>query len=219
MADFAGESPVYPLHLRVPRFPRTGKTPALATSINITSKEFIMTRLHTLALSDATGHAAQLFSAVKSAVGKVPNSYINIGSNSPIALEAVLNLESSIKKSSLSPRDIEVVKLVVSEATGCDYCLAAHTLMGKKLGLSREAILALRQARPSGDARNDALAQFTLGLVTTTGTVRAAAVDAIKQAGFTDAQIVDATMAIASIAFTNLFNRINDTKLDFPAAD
>lgn len=178
-----------------------------------------MARLHTLALPDATGHAAQLFSAVKSAVGKVPNSYIGIGGNSPIALEAVLNLEGAIKKSSLSAKDVEVVKLVVSEATGCDYCLAAHTLMSKKLGLSREAILALRHAHPSGDARNDALAKFTLGLVTTTGTVSAAAVDAVKQAGFTDTQIVDVTMAIASIAFTNLFNRINDTTLDFPAAD
>jgi uncharacterized peroxidase-related enzyme len=178
-----------------------------------------MARLHTIALSEATGRAAELFSAVKSAVGKVPNSYIGIGSNSPVALEAVLNLEASLKKSSLSTQDIEVVKLVVSHTTGCDYCLAAHTLMGKKIGLNREAILALRQAQPSGDARNDALARFTLHLISTSGTVPADVVAAVKQAGVSDVQIVDITMAVASIAFTNLFNRINDTTLDFPAAD
>jgi uncharacterized peroxidase-related enzyme len=178
-----------------------------------------MARLHTIALSEATGRAAELFSAVKSTVGKVPNSYIGIGGNSPVALEAVLNLETSLKKSSLSGLDIEVIKLVVSETTGCDYCLAAHTMIGKKLGLSREAILALRHAQPSGDARNDALAKFTRHLLTTNGTVSADVVAAIKQAGVTDAQIVDVTMAVASIAFTNLFNRINDTALDFPAAD
>jgi uncharacterized peroxidase-related enzyme len=178
-----------------------------------------MARLHTIALSEATGRAAELFGAVKSAVGKVPNSYIGIGGNSPVALEAVLNLEASLKKSSLSALDIEVIKLVVSETTGCDYCLAAHTMIGKKLGLSREAILALRQAQPSGDARNDALAKFTLHVLTTSGTVPADVVAAVKQAGVTDAQIVDVTMAVASIAFTNLFNRINDTTLDFPAAD
>jgi uncharacterized peroxidase-related enzyme len=178
-----------------------------------------MPRLHTLALSEATGHAAQLFTAVKSAIGKVPNSYIGIGGNSPIALEAVLTLEGAVKKGSLSAQDVEVVKLVVSQATGCDYCLAAHTMMGKKLGLSREAILALRHAQSSGDAHNDALAKFTLSLVTTTGTVPVEVVNAIKQAGFTDAQIVDITMTIASIAFTNLFNRINDTTLDFPPFD
>jgi hypothetical protein len=79
--------------------------------------------------------------------------------------------------------------------------------------------LALRQGQPSGDARNDALARFTLRLITTSGTVPADVVAAVKEAGVTDTQIVDVTMAVASIAFTNLFNRINDTTLDFPAAD
>jgi uncharacterized peroxidase-related enzyme len=178
-----------------------------------------MPRLHTIAASEATGRAAELLAVVKQAVGRVPNSYVGIGGNSPVALEAVLSLETSLKKSSLSARDIEVVKLVVSQTTGCDYCLAAHTLMGKKIGLNREAILALRQAKPSGDARDDALARFVLHLMTTSGTVPADVVAAIQQAGVTDAQIVDVAMAVASIAFTNLFNRINDTTLDFPAAD
>lgn len=178
-----------------------------------------MARLHTIALSEASGRAAELFAAVKGAVGKVPNSYVGIGGNSAVALEAVLNLEASLKKSSLSPVDIEVVKLVVSYTTGCDYCLAAHTLLGKKFGLSREAILAVRQAKPSGDARNDALATFTHHILTTTGIVPAEVVDAVKKAGVTDAQIVDVTVAVASIYLTNLFNRINDTVVDFPPAD
>jgi uncharacterized peroxidase-related enzyme len=170
-------------------------------------------------VSEATGHAAEMFKAVKAAVGKVPNSYIGIGGNSPVALAAVLSLEASLKTSNLSAQDIEVVKLVVSQTTGCDYCLAAHTLLSKKMGLDREAILALRQAQPSGDARNDALARFVQHLITTSGTVQTEVITEIKQAGLTDAQIVDVAMAIASIAFTNLFNRINDTTLDFPAAD
>jgi uncharacterized peroxidase-related enzyme len=178
-----------------------------------------MPRLHTISVSEATGRAAELFKGVKAAVGKVPNSYIGIGGNSEVALDAVLGLERSLKKSSLSARDIEVVKLVVSQTTGCNYCLAAHTLVGKKIGLDRETILALRQARPSGDARDDALAKFVLHLITTSGTVQTDVVMAIKQAGVTDAQIVDIAMAVACIAFTNLFNRINDTTLDFPAAD
>jgi uncharacterized peroxidase-related enzyme len=178
-----------------------------------------MPRLHTISVSEATGHTAELFKGVKATVGKVPNSYIGIGGNSPVALEAVLSLEASLKKSNLSARDIEVVKLVVSQTTGCDYCLAAHTLLSKKMGLDREAILALRQARPSGDARNDALAKFVLQIITTSGTVQPDVITEVKQAGVTDAQIVDVAMAVASIAFTNLFNRINDTTLDFPAAD
>jgi hypothetical protein len=87
------------------------------------------------------------------------------------------------------------------------------------MGLDHEAVLALRQARVSGDAHDDALARFVLHLVTTSGSVQTDVVTEVKQAGVNDAQIVDVAMAIASIAFTNLFNRINDTALDFPAAD
>jgi AhpD family alkylhydroperoxidase len=63
-----------------------------------------------------------------------------LGGNSPVAFEAVLSRETALKKRSLSAPYIEVEKLVVSQTTGCDYCLAAHTRMGKKIGLNREAI-------------------------------------------------------------------------------
>ena len=76
-----------------------------------------MPRLHTIEMSEAKGRVAELFASVKATVGKVPNSYLGIGANSPVALEAVLSLESSLKKSNLSAMDIEVVKLVVSETT------------------------------------------------------------------------------------------------------
>jgi uncharacterized peroxidase-related enzyme len=179
----------------------------------------IMSRLHTVATAEATGHAAQLFTAIKGAIGMVPNAYVAVGSNSPLALEAALNLDGALKKSSLSAREIETVKLAISEDAGCDYCLAAHTLMGGKAGLSRPAILAVRKGEPSGDARTDALATFAHTLARSSGTVPAEAVAAVQAAGYSDAQIVDTLLAIASITFTNLVNRVNDTVLDFPAAD
>jgi len=178
-----------------------------------------MSRLHTIAIPEATGHAAQLFTAIKGAIGMVPNAYTTVGSNSPIALEAALNLDGTLKKSSLSAREIEIVKLAISEDAGCDYCLAAHTLMGSKAGLSRPAILAVRKGEASGDARTDALATFAHALARSSGTVPAEVVAAVKAAGYSDAQIVDTLLAIASITFTNLVNRVNDTALDFPAAD
>lgn len=178
-----------------------------------------MSRLHTQDIASASGHAAQLFSAIKGAVGKVPNAYADIGSNSPIALESVLNLDGALRKSSLNGKQIEAVKLVVSEVAGCDYCLAAHSLMAKKQGLSSAAVLGLRRADDSGDAQLDALTTFVHQLVTTHGTVPAAQVAAVKAAGYSDAQIVDTLLAVTAITFTNLFNRVNDTVLDFPPAD
>jgi uncharacterized peroxidase-related enzyme len=178
-----------------------------------------MPRLHTQAIQEATGKAAQLFSAIKAATGMVPNAYANIGSNSPLALETALNLDAALRKSELSAQDVEAIKLAVSEASGCDYCLAAHTLVSKKVALSKEAILALRHGQPSGAARLDALANFARALVTTQGTVPAEVLGAVREAGYSDTQIVEALLAISTISFTNLFNRVNDTTLDFPPAD
>lgn len=177
-----------------------------------------MTRLFNLPVAEATGHAAQLFTAIKGAVGMVPNAYAAIGSNSPVALEAALNLDGALRKSSLSAQDIEVVRLAVSQDAGCDYCLAAHTLAGRKAKLSGEAMIALRKGEATGDARVDALATFVHRLVQSSGTVPEEVVGAVRAAGVTDAQVVDTLLAVAGITFTNLFNRVNDTVLDFPPA-
>ncbi|MQA38570.1 carboxymuconolactone decarboxylase family protein [Rugamonas aquatica] len=177
-----------------------------------------MSRLHTPVVSEATGHAAQLFTAIKGAIGKVPNAYVTLGGNSPIALETALNMDAALRLSSLSAQEVEVVKLAVSQDAQCDYCLAAHTLAGRKSGLSGEAMLAVRHGSSSGDARLDALAGFVHTVATTRGEVPAEVVAAVRQAGYSDAQIVDALLAVAAITFTNLFNRVNATPLDFPAA-
>lgn len=176
-----------------------------------------MDRLFTQPAANATGAAAQLFTAIKGAIGKVPNAYLALGNNSPVALEAALNLDGALRKSTLSAKEVEVIKLAVSQQAGCDYCVAAHTLMGGKAGLSPATMRAVRSGDASGEARLDALAAFVHTLVGTSGTVPAAAVEAVKAAGVTDAQIADTTLAIAAITLTNLFNRVNDTTVDFPA--
>jgi uncharacterized peroxidase-related enzyme len=177
-----------------------------------------MSRLFNQPVSEATGHAAQLFTAIKGAIGKVPNAYAVVGNNSPVALEAALNLDAALRKSSLSAKEIEVVKLAVSQDAQCDYCLAAHSMMAGKIGLGADVIKNVRHGNPSGDAKFDALATFVHTVVTTSGDVPGAVVIAVKEAGYSDAQIVDTLLAIASITFTNLFNRVNVTELDFPAA-
>ncbi|USX24480.1 carboxymuconolactone decarboxylase family protein [Oxalobacteraceae bacterium OTU3CINTB1] len=178
-----------------------------------------MERLFNQPVADATGKAAQLFTAIKSAAGMVPNAYAAIGNNSPLALEAALNLDAALRKASLSAKELEVIKLAVSEIGGCDYCLAAHTLFAGKLGLSREAVGRVRHNLPTGEARLDALAGFVHAVVGARGEVPAEVVAAVRAAGYSDTQVVDALLAVSAITFTNLFNRVNATALDFPAAD
>jgi len=180
-----------------------------------------MSRLNALG-TNATGRTAELFTAIKAKLGKVPNAYDTIGSNSAVALEALLSFDAKLADTSLSKKEIEVIKLAVSEVSGCDYCLAAHTLMGKMAGLSPDEILAARKGNvngnPGGDAKLDALATFVREVAGTRGTVPQPVVDAFRAAGYTDTQVVDTIFAVTSITFTNLLNRINDTVVDFPKA-
>ncbi|EOI3547705.1 carboxymuconolactone decarboxylase family protein [Cronobacter dublinensis] len=175
-----------------------------------------MSRLHTITESDATGKTAQLFSAIKGSMGKVPNAYLTIGSNSPDVLGQMLQLNAALHKGSLSARELEAINLAVSEESGCDYCLAAHTLMAKKAGYTDEQTLELREARFSGDARIDVLVQFVQYLVSTRGTVSADRVASFREAGFSDQQVVETIGAVSAILFTNMVNRVNDTVVDFP---
>jgi alkylhydroperoxidase family enzyme len=95
--------------------------------------------------------------------------------------------------------------------------VAAHSLLGKMTGLKPEALKEIRAGEPTGDAKRDALVHFVRNLQQTSGTISEAELGAIKAAGYTDAQLVDISLAIAVTVFTNVFNRINDTVLDFPA--
>jgi uncharacterized peroxidase-related enzyme len=178
----------------------------------------LMSRLHTIQVNDATGETAQLFGAVTHAVGKVPNAYRAIGSNAPAVLGQALQIGAVLKQGELSARELEAINLSVSEASACDYCLAAHSLTGKMAGLSAEQIREVRQGSFSADAKIDALVKFAVRLVKTSGTLPADAVESVKQAGYSDRQITEAVLAISAILFTNMFNRVNDTVLDFPKA-
>jgi len=102
----------------------------------------------------------------------------------PPTLEAGLHLDAALKKGSLSGREIEAVKLVVSEVADCDYCLAAHTMIGKMQGLNTLAMAALRRGEDSGDAKLDALSSLARALVETRGLVPADVLDAVRRAGF-----------------------------------
>ena len=148
----------------------------------------------------------------------MPNTFAAIGAHGPGALKAMLMADSVLAAGSLSKRDQETIKLVVSGVVGCDYCEAAHSLLGKLAGLKPDEIKNIRAGKPTGDLKRDALVGFVRTLAATSGTVSDAEFAAIKAAGYSDAQLVDISLAFASITFTNVFNRINDTDLDFPAA-
>ena len=175
-----------------------------------------MSRISVPAVESATGATAEVYAEVKKAAGSVPNLFVALGALAPQVLKSVLNAEGVLGAGTLSKQDVETIKVAVSELTGCDYCVAAHTMIGKMTGLSAEALRQIRAGEPTGNARRDALVHFVRQLQTTSGTISTEQFAAITAAGYSDTQLVEITLAIALTVFTNTFNRINDTDLDFP---
>ncbi|WP_304303633.1 carboxymuconolactone decarboxylase family protein [Pseudacidovorax intermedius] len=173
-------------------------------------------RIDTPAATAATGDTADLFAGIRKAVGRVPNAYAAIGALNTPALQAMLSADAVLARGTLSAQDRETVKLVVSALAGCDYCVAAHSLAGKAAGLPMDTVRAIRALAPTGDARRDALVRFVRALHEQPGTLPTEAFEAFRAAGFADAAVVDVALAVAVITFTNVFNRVNDTVVDFP---
>jgi uncharacterized peroxidase-related enzyme len=176
-----------------------------------------MSRIPTPALETATGASAEVYAQIKKAIGQVPNTYAAIGALGPSALKIILQADGVLAAGSLSKQDQETIKLAISEAVGCDYCVAAHSLLGKLAGLAPEVLKQIRAGQPTGDAKRDALVRFVRVLARTSGTITDEEFAGIRAAGYSDAQLVDIGLAIAVTTFTNVFNRINDTAIDFPA--
>ncbi|PLR37859.1 alkylhydroperoxidase [Chimaeribacter californicus] len=178
-----------------------------------------MSRLPAPTAEEATGKTAEVFGNIKNVMGRVPNAYLAIGSHAPDILAQTLQLNVALARSSLNAREREAINLIVSEESGCDYCLAAHTPLARKAGYSEAQTLQLRQGYFEENTKIDALVKFVQILVTTRGTVAPGYVNAFRSAGFTDQQVVETIGVVTAILFTNMFNRVNDTDVDFPAVN
>ena len=175
-----------------------------------------MSRIKQLEPEAATGRAADLLGAVKGKLGLVPNM-TRAMANSPAALEGYLQLSGALGKGALPARAREQIALAVAQANGCDYCLAAHSAVGRMVGLTADQI---RDSRLGAavDPRADALIRFALKVVDARGRVADTDLEEVRRAGFDDAAIAEVVANVALHVFTNYFNRLAETDLDFPAA-
>ena len=110
----------------------------------------------------------------------------------------------------------EQIAVAVAERNACHYCLAAHTVLGRKAGASADQMAAAQRGE-SADAQTAAALRFALQLVEARGQVGAADVQALREAGFSDEQIVEIVAHVALNLFTNYVNVAFDVPLDFPA--
>ena len=173
-----------------------------------------MPRLKVVTPEQATGATKDIYDDLQKKAGKVISIFQGMG-NSPAALNAYLSMSSALKRGQLSPQDREAIYLAVSEQNGCNYCVAAHVQIAKGAGMSEQDITAIRKLQPT-EAKHQALIKFVTKVMETKGFVEDDDIQAVKDAGYNDGQIAETIAFIGLATYSNLFNHVYGTPLDFP---
>ncbi len=173
-----------------------------------------MNRIAPIDPAQATGKNQQLFAAVQSKLGVVPNMMRVLG-NAPAALDAYLGFGNALSHGAFDGRVREQIALTVAESNLCGYCLSAHTFLGAKFGLQPDEIEHARNAG-SKDPRTDAVLKLARSVVLKRGELSDADLKAARTAGLGDAEIVETVANVALNLLTNYVNHIARTAVDFP---
>ena len=176
-----------------------------------------MNRLTIPSLEQSPAASQPLLDAVNKQLGVVPNLFRLVG-NSPAALEGYLGLGKALGKGSIGAATGERIALAIAEVNQCGYCLSAHTYLGKNLVKLDDAEIAANRAGGSGNARADAAVRFAVQVARARGHVADAEVQAVKAAGFSEAEIIEIVLHVALNTWTNYINEVARTTIDFPVA-
>jgi uncharacterized peroxidase-related enzyme len=174
-----------------------------------------MPRIAPVDPTTAAQPAAGLLAKVERALGTTPNMMRTMAA-SPAVLDAYLSFSGALSKGRLSAAVQEQLALTVAAANSCEYCLAAHTVLGSRAGVSAEDLAAGPHAEAGDDSVSAAL-RFARRVAETRGFVSDEDLKEVRAAGHGDPEIAEIVAAVALNSFTNYFNSVAQTELDFPA--
>jgi AhpD family alkylhydroperoxidase len=176
--------------------------------------------MHTITVPSREQVSAEsqvLFDVLQKRVGKVPNLYATMG-YSPFALKGFLDFEETLSKGAFHAKEREAIALIVSEVNGCEYCLAAHTMLALKRGYSKAETLDIRKGEVS-DPKLSAIILLAKAIVETKGYPANDFLVAFYSVGFNEAALMELVGLITVRIYTNYVFALTGIPLDFPAAD
>ena len=173
-----------------------------------------MQRIQSLTPDTADAAVSPLFDAIRKKMGGVPN-IMRTMAQSPAALEAYLGFSSAVEGGRFTAAQRELVALAAAGENNCDYCTSAHSALGKMAGIEQSEI---QQVVAGGDidGTNGAIVTLTRKIVSQRGVLSDAEIEAFYAAGFDQGHLVELIAVTALNIFTNYFNHIAATEIDFP---
>ena len=176
-----------------------------------------MSRIKVVTKEHANAEQKALLDAIQSQLGMVPN-FLKVFANSPAALRAFLGLHGIAGEGSLDAQTRERIALALAQQNSCQYCVSAHTAIGRKAGLHAAEIEANR-AGTSEDAKAAAAVKFAKALAEHSGEVTTAEIVAVRNAGYSDAEIVEIITHVGMNVLTNILGKASRVEIDFPKVE
>jgi len=173
-----------------------------------------MARIRPVDQQTADSATTELLGSVRRKLGSVPN-LISTMAQSPAVAKAYLGFSQVLSTGTLSSRLREQIALVVGETNNCGYCIAAHTALGKRAGLTEQETCDARHATSHNEKERVAL-DFARKVVQDRGVVLDADLERIRGAGYSDGEVGEIVANVALNLFTNYFNHVAGTEVDFP---
>jgi uncharacterized peroxidase-related enzyme len=186
-----------------------------SAGIDAETKEKPMSRVPLVNPVDATGERKAVLDQIQRTFGATPAMFRAVA-NSPAALKSMFGSFGALGQGRLPAKLGEQLAVAIANRNSCEYCLAAHTALGRKAGATADEISEAQDGR-SKDARTAAALTFALKLVEDRGQVTDADVAALRAAGFDNEETVEIIAHVALNLFTNYVNVALNVPVDFPA--
>jgi uncharacterized peroxidase-related enzyme len=174
-----------------------------------------MSRIAIPSLAEAPAETHTTLKGVTRRLGWTPNTFL-LMALSPHTLSAFVALSGTLSRT-LDVATIESMGMVVSEGSGCEYCLQSHMMLGTRFGRLDAAELERNRHGGSSDPKRAGAVRFAGAVADTRGKVSDEDIAAVRAAGFSDGDIVAMAGLTAQFLFTNFLNNIAQVELDFPA--
>ena len=176
-----------------------------------------MNRLNVVNDDAANTEQRELLDAIQSQLGMVPN-FLRVFANSPAALRAFLGLHGIASEGSLDAPTRERIALALAQQNACDYCVSAHTALGRKAGLNGAEMEANR-AGTSQDSKAAAAVKFAKALAEHNGQVTTAEILEVRNAGYSESDIVEIITHVGLNVLSNIIGKASQVEIDFPKVE
>lgn len=176
-----------------------------------------MQRITPALKEDISPKTQEILDGVKAKMGMIPN-IIKTMANSPTTLHGYIALSTAISEGVLSAQLREQIALTAAGVNRCDYCASVHSLVGDQLGLTNEE-LAHNLAGKSQDPKTQAALLLAKEIIENRGHVSDMCLDHTQSSGFSDEEILEIFSVTMLNIFTNYFNHMVGTDIDFPVVN